>query len=375
MVLEPALPMPTAVPMVLLLRADPLLMNTVNCDSCDTGYRPVGSVGSRTCAANAYTCPNGTAATGRPTTHNTVSCTGCDTGYRRVGSSCAANAYSCPNGTAATGRPTTHNTVSCTGCDTGYRRVGSSCAANAYSCPNGTAATGRPATHNTVNCSSCNTDYRKTSGTRPSCENFVVIWDAGFFKGNFGFSRCQNQLNANETLGNTLRGDGFTKAVFFGSTDSYHFVDIDTDEHALGIQTGTYTFTTKAEALPVSVVRVSGSTVTYTPSTDSDTISSNTVTRLDHLVNVPDSGVWQNNGGNVIHYALNGNHNFWTFTGGKNYTSLYSCGDAGSNLFLTRGTHGNTTAVDAKTSDSSAPGIGYSTIPCSGNRKFLCIAR
>ena len=133
--------------------------NTVNCDSCNTGYRRVGSVGSRTCAANAYSCPNGNPATGRPDTHNAVSCTGCNSLYHLEGSpgsqTCEANTYSCPNGVAVTiDSPTTHEAVNCDSCNTGYRRVGfvgsQTCEANAYTCPNGTPAAGRPATHEAV---------------------------------------------------------------------------------------------------------------------------------------------------------------------------------------------------------------------------------
>ena len=55
----------------------------------------------------------------------------------------------------------------------------------------------------------------------------VALWNAGLQDGNFEFSFCQTKLDENdEVIPQGLRRARFRTGLFFGSTDSYNFVDI-----------------------------------------------------------------------------------------------------------------------------------------------------
>ena len=137
----------------------------------------------------------------------------------------------------------------------------------------------------------------------------IALWNAGSFQGNFGFNRCQDQLDSTggtsdgERIGQALKRLSFNKAVFFGSTggsglsDYYRFLDLDTDEDALGMQSGAYTYSTSAEDENIALASLPGGSVSYTESFGGSALS------LSELVNVDEGGAWQNGGENFIDTA------------------------------------------------------------------------
>ncbi len=73
-------------------------------------------------------------------------------------------------------------------------------------------------------------------GTAQSTPTDVALFDLDVHDGDFGFDICQKAL---DTTATNLKGRGYTKAVFFGSTPNYNFADIATDADALAITEGT----------------------------------------------------------------------------------------------------------------------------------------
>ena len=73
-------------------------------------------------------------------------------------------------------------------------------------------------------------------GTTQSTLTDVALFDLDVQDGDFGFDICQKAL---DTTATNLKGRGYTKAVFFGSTPNYNFADIATDADALAITEGT----------------------------------------------------------------------------------------------------------------------------------------
>ena len=160
---------------------------------------------------------------------------------------------------------------------------------------------------------------------------YIVLWNSGSTQGNFGFDRCQNILNTATTgIGSVLRNAGFTKAIFFGSTPNYNFPDIATDPDALGMQTGTYTFSTAATDLNVWVASSSSGGVSYT-----STFGSTAVTRtLGNLVGVASLGGWQNGGAQIVAAAgiTSSSTHFWSFTSSTAYNTFDNCTGATSTV-------------------------------------------
>ena len=68
----------------------------------------------------------------------------------------------------------------------------------------------------------------------------VAIWTLGVQDGDFGYNACETERASGGTnsIGAKLTGLGYTKAVFFGSTNDYHFNAIVSDMHGLNL-TGT----------------------------------------------------------------------------------------------------------------------------------------
>ena len=130
-----------------------------------------------------YTCANGTAKTGAPTTGTTdiVACQRCNGGFKLMGeagadtTSCVATVYTCPaNGTAKSGRTDTNaDQVVCAICNSGFKLaapgggtvgdVGTTCVDTQYTCDNGTVKSGKPnTTADVVACTSCMSGYKLT---------------------------------------------------------------------------------------------------------------------------------------------------------------------------------------------------------------------
>ena len=67
----------------------------------------------------------------------------------------------------------------------------------------------------------------------------LALFSAGQEDGDFGLGssgRCQTRLDdSTYAIGAELKSRGYTKAVFFGSTPTYDFIDLATDPDALGI--------------------------------------------------------------------------------------------------------------------------------------------
>ena len=67
----------------------------------------------------------------------------------------------------------------------------------------------------------------------------IAIWNTGQRQGDFGFSLCQDLLESTggtsdaERIGEWLREGGYTRAVFFGSTNEYNFRATHTDPDGL----------------------------------------------------------------------------------------------------------------------------------------------
>ena len=66
----------------------------------------------------------------------------------------------------------------------------------------------------------------------------IAIWSAGMLQGDFGFDRCERQLlssggSRGERIGEWLRQGGYTRAVIFGSTPEYDFIDFVDDPDGL----------------------------------------------------------------------------------------------------------------------------------------------
>ena len=130
-----------------------------------------------------YTCANGTAKTGAPTTGTTdiVACQSCNGGFKLTGTAgenttaCEATVYTCPaNGTAKSGRTDTNaDQVVCAICNSGFKLaapgggtvgdVGTTCVDTQYTCDNGTVKSGKPSgTADVVACTSCMSGYKLT---------------------------------------------------------------------------------------------------------------------------------------------------------------------------------------------------------------------
>ena len=55
----------------------------------------------------------------------------------------------------------------------------------------------------------------------------VALWRAGSEDGNFGFGLCQQKLDEEEgALSQSIKTEGFSVGYFFGSTNSYNFIDL-----------------------------------------------------------------------------------------------------------------------------------------------------
>ena len=185
----------------------------------------------------------------------------------------------------------------------------------------------------------------------------IVLWNSGSTTGDFGFNRCQTQLNA-AGMGAALRGDGYTRAVLFGSTNTHHFVEINTDEHALGKQSGTYFFATHATDLAVRVATYSSSTLSYT----NQNLTLSQILAID-----TNNGNWRNSAGNVIAAVTGGtglNSQFWSFSKANGRKNSVNCNDAGSNTDSYNGSTGSTERINR-----------YPQEDCSSTKRVLCIAR
>ena len=85
-----------------------------------------------------------------------------------------------------------------------------------------------------ANCSS-DSGERITSST-PVSPSSIALFSLGMQDGDFGFAACQTALDGPAT---NIKNRGYTKAVFFGSTNSYSFINIATDADALATTEGT----------------------------------------------------------------------------------------------------------------------------------------
>ena len=203
-----------------------------------------------------------------------------------------------------------------------------------------------------------------TTGLNPT----VALFNTGASTGGFGFGssgRCQTRLDDSSfAIGVELKSRGYTKAVLFGSTPDYNFIDLATDPDALGISGQT---DTNLEARGLSYF---SGTSSVTGQTMFGLAGSTTTRTVGSLVNVATGGAWQNGGEDIISIVIASPKIFWSFTRDTAYDSGNNCSGATVAVGTVRGGTGSrTTSVDRQS------GVG-ATLPvsCDESHEVLCLA-
>ena len=134
----------------------------------------------------------------------------------------------------------------------------------------------------------------------------VALFSAGQEDGDFGLGssgRCQTRLDDGTfAIGAELKSRGYTKAVFFGSTPDYNFIDLATDSDALGISGQSGPMALEARGLSLFAL---SSTSAVTETTMFGASGSEVARTVGNLVNVDNhGGAWQNGGAEIITAAV-----------------------------------------------------------------------
>ncbi len=176
--------------------------NMERCVSCDDGY----ILSNERCvvmSANMYTCSNGTPVSGTPATAGVERCMSCDSSYKLVNNLCEATEYTCANGTASSGSPPDNADVAqCASCDSTYRLISQTCnTRTAYTCTGGTPQTGNPSGNDDVEeCVSCTSGLAPDATTNQCATSFAYICDNGTAQsGTIGIPNTQLCVSCDST--------------------------------------------------------------------------------------------------------------------------------------------------------------------------------
>ena len=168
--------------------------------------------------------------------------------------------------------------------------------------------------------------------THNASTKYIALFSLGVQDADFGFNACQTALTTNTGIGARLAPLGYTQARFFGSTDTYDFINIATDADALG--TGGTAITGDISVFPVDntadIIRTFGT-------------SSSAVTLAELLDIGTNFGSFQNGGENVLeHLGITRDllNNFWSFTTSAGVYDTKNCDNASSNDHGLEGTGG-----------------------------------
>ncbi len=211
----------------------------------------------------------------------------------------------------------------------------------------------------------------------------VAIFSLGTHAGDFGFSACQTALDSTTGTGATaaiasrLRSDGFTKAVFFGSTDTYNIGQIAVDTDALvpvasgwaqggAANINTWARTVRAYSYDDTSETVNTrETFTYAGDTSVPTIGGvvNVTDDAGQTWQLPSAGAHLGTVPILVYLGFTTpTRRFWSFT--RQYRVLgNSCNNASSSAVGTMGVAG------------SNNGLSPSSSTCNNTYYVLCVAQ
>ena len=176
----------------------------------------------------------------------------------------------------------------------------------------------------------------------------VAIWRLGLKQGHFGFTACQTALavTASNSIGKKLDNLGYTKAIFFGSTNTYHFKNIVSD--GLGLN--------EAGRHLLRLFKLNGNVA--------EDVTGASTTTIEDIV----SPVNSNNGSRetifrAIGISSSSGSIWWTFTQSNGEQDSRNCSGASSNGTGVTGIAGSTT--DASNSSQT----------CNQAYNVVCVAK
>ena len=222
----------------------------------------------------------------------------------------------------------------------------------------------------------------------------IAIWNTGQRQGDFGFALCQDLLESTggtsdaERIGEWLREGGYTRAVFFGSTNEYNFRATDTDPDGL---VGPGGDPAAIADLNVGLVTIDSSgDFNYQSEFAGNTIPLNELFSTTSIPVIdPISGMIDTTGGGrrgFNNFSVDDllmvaglivsvpTDNFWTFTDGSaRFSTASNCNNATA---LTTGSFGNLFFHALPTINTNRVTLGSgSAANCIRMLHVLCIAR
>ena len=215
-------------------------------------------------------------------------------------------------------------------------------------------------------------DSVTVTGAPPAGGGKAGMFSIGRHTGSFGFQACQNFLDdTSNAISAELQSQGFTEAIFFGSTPDYYFTNLFADPDALQIPGLTLSV---SNARNISVFTEENGVVTERTTFGSPTAQTVPVTTI---AGVQTTGLWPGSSSapdvlEVLGARENiGTGGYWSFTNNDIYDAANNCGNAASADNAEIGVVGNTVSIDGS-AVTDRDSVAART--CDTERLVFCVA-